>query len=281
MRLGHPNRVRSAVRGVGGGRKFAAALALGCGLGVAGAGVARAADLVAAYTAYWAGLPAAQIRLEISDTAASYRDRIEIRSGGLPRLFTHFRGTAAASGTIDPGRAPYPARYDALYDLRKRRGSHIGIRFVARDGAVVAERAADDTSRKPPLAEKYRRDIVDPLTAFERIRAAILACRAAPNATFAVPVYDGARRFDILGHILPKDRQTPGVLRVELSLRPIAGFKGESSDDGDPDNAPRPVALTLTDDPRLLPVSIAVRVFYLPLVVQLDRVCPDAKSCSG
>jgi hypothetical protein len=71
------------------------------------------------------------------------------------------------------------------------------------------------------------------------------------------------------------------VLRIELNLRPIAGFKGESSDDGDPDNAPRPVALTMTDDARLLPVSIAVRVFYLPLVVQLDRVCPAAKSCSG
>ena len=72
--------------------------------------------------------------------------------------------------------------------------------------------------------------------------------------------------------------QAAGVLRVALNLRPIAGFKGETSDDGDPDNAPRPVALTLTDDARLLPMSISVRVFYLPLVVQLDRVCADAES---
>jgi hypothetical protein len=244
-------------------------------------GVGRAADFVATYSAYWAGLPAGQIRLAISDAAASYRDQIEIRSDGLPRLFTHFRGTAAASGFIPPDRAAAPSRYDALYDLRKRRNSRIGMRFVARDGVVVAERSADDTSRKPPLAEKYRRDIVDPLTALERIRAAILASRAVPDASFSVPVYDGTRRFDILGHVLPQDRQTPGLLRVELNLRPIAGFKGESSDDGDPDSAPRPVALTLTDDRRLLPVSIAVRVFYLPLVVQLERVCPGSKSCAG
>lgn len=276
-----PDQAQSAVHDAG-RRKFFAALALGSVLAIAQAsGVARGADLVATYRAYWAGLPAGQIRLQISNAAASYRDQIEIRSDGLPQLFTHFRGTAAASGRIGAARAPDPARYDALYDLRKRRDVHIGLRFVARDGADVAERSADDSSRKPPLAEKYRRGIVDPLTALERIRSAILACHAAPNATFLVPVYDGARRFDVLGHILPKDPQTPGVLRVELNLRPIAGFKGESSEDGDPENAPRPVALSLTDDARLLPVSIAVRVFYLPLVVQLDRICSDVKSCSG
>ena len=66
-----------------------------------------------------------------------------------------------------------------------------------------------------------------------------------------------------------------------MNLRPIAGFKGELSDDGDPDDATRPVALTLTDDTRLPPLSMSVQVFYLPLVVRLDRVCPGAKNCSG
>ena len=49
------------------------------------------------------------------------------------------------------------------------------------------------------------------------------------SARPAVPsrsrVYDGARRFDILGHILPKKDASEGALRVELTLRPIAGFK--------------------------------------------------------
>ena len=241
----------------------------------------RAEEVVATYTAYWAGLPAAQIRLKISDAGASYHDEIDISTDGLPRLVTHFRGQAQAAGRLAAGRPADPQHYDALYDLRKRRNSHIGMRFVVRDGATVAERTADDTSRKPVLAEKYRRDIVDPLTAFERIRGAIAARQAAPNNAFVVPVYDGARRFDILGRILPRDRQAPGVLRVELSLRPVAGFKGESSEDGDPDDAPRPVALTLTDDARLLPVTMTVRVFYLPLVVRLDRVCPGSKPCQG
>lgn len=269
----------AAKSGRGAARAYLAALWL---LLFAASGTApRAEEVVATYTAYWAGLPAAQIRLKISGAGASYHDEIEISTDGLPRLVTHFRGQAQAVGRLAPGQPADPQRYDALYDLRKRRNSHIGMRFLVRDGARVAERTADDTSRKPVLAEKYRRDIVDPLTAFERIRGVVAARQGASNDAFVVPVYDGARRFDILGHILPKDRQAPGTLRVELSLRPVAGFKGESSEDGDPDDAPRPVALTLTDDARLLPVTMTVRVFYLPLVVRLDRVCPGSKPCQG
>lgn len=270
----------SGRRAAGGRQKIGVAAAVA--LVLAGASsTARADEVVAIYSAYWAGLPAGEIQLKLNAAASSYDDAIEIRTDGLPRLVTHFRGDAQAVGRFGVGQPPDPSRYDALYDLRKRRNNHIAMRFVLRGGANLAERSRDDTSRKPPLAEKYRRGIVDPLTAFERIRAAIAAKAAAPGTNFTVPVYDGTRRFDILGHILPKDPQTPGVLPVELNLRPIAGFKGESSDDGDPDDAPRPVALTLTDDARLLPVSLAVRVFYLPLTVRLDRVCPGAKACSG
>ena len=145
------------------------------------AGSAKADQLVADYTAYWAGLPAAQIRLKLSNATAAYRDEIEIRTEGLPHLVTHFRAVAKAGGRLVPDGAAEPSRYSALYDLRKYRDRHIGMQFVARDAAVIAERTADDTSRKPPLAEKYRRDIVDPLTALERMRAAVAAGKAAPN----------------------------------------------------------------------------------------------------
>ena len=68
-------------------------------------------------------------------------------------------------------------------------------------------------------------------------------------------------------------------LELELTLAPIAGFKGDTSDDGDPDNAPRPVTLTISDDHRLMPLSMQVSVAYLPLVVQLTRWCDTAAPC--
>jgi len=242
-------------------------------------GAARADEITAVYNAYWAGLPAAQIRLTLRGGNAAYDDAIEIRSQGFPRLVSHFQGIANAAGRILSGHPAEPTRYDAVYDLRKRRNNRVSMRFVARGDATVAERGALDTSRKPPLAEIFRRGAVDPMTAVERLRQAIAAGPA--NGRFSIPVYDGARRFDVLGEILLKKDQTDEFVRVALTLHPIAGFKGETSDDGDPDNAPRKVALTITNDERVMPLSITVPVFYMPLVVRLDHLCTTTDTCSG
>jgi hypothetical protein len=139
------------------------------------------------------------------------------------------------------------------------------MRFVSRDGALVAERGPTDTSRKPALAEIWRRNVVDPLAAFERIRSALNRAD-----DFVVPVYDGARRFDVVGRVLSRRN---GVLHASLTLRPLAGFKGETSDDGDPDAAPRTVDLMVSDDGRLMPLAMTVPVWHLPLSVRLDYAC--------
>jgi hypothetical protein len=235
----------------------------------------RADEVSALYQAYWAGLPAGEIRLKLSDDTAGYRDEIDIRTEGLPRLVTRFRGRATGEGRFADAR-PVPLRYEAIYDLRKRRDRHLSMRFAARAGALVAERGPDDTSRKPPLAEGFRTNVLDPLSAVSAIRSEL---RRGNRGSFTIPVYDGSRRFDVTARVLPK-RDAQPVIELELKLAPIAGFKGETSDDGDPDNAPRPVALAITDDRRLMPVSMQVSLYYLPLVVQLSRWCGAAAPCA-
>jgi hypothetical protein len=242
------------------------------------AGPTAAEDIVASYSAVWAGLPAANILLTLRNGSVGYRDEIEITTQGLPRLFTRFRAIASAEGRLAADRKAEPSRYLAAYDLRKRRDSRVSMRFVSRPGGTIAERSPDDTSRKPPLAEAFRENSVDPLSALERIREALRA--AGPGRRFTIPVYDGARRFDIVGEVLPRNNPTDGTLQAELSLRPIAGFRGETSEDGDPDDAPRKVELTVTDDSRLLPLSITVPVFFMPLVIRFEELCPTARSCS-
>lgn len=242
------------------------------------AGPAAADETVANYSAYWAGLPAANIRLTLSDGGAGYHDEIEITTLGLPHLLSRFRATASAEGRLAADRTPEPSRYLAAYDLRKRHDSRVSMLFVRRSGATVAERGPDDTSRKPPLPEGFRKNSVDPLSALERIREALRTAR--PGSRFTIPVYDGARRFDIVGEILPRNKPADGTLRAELTLRPIAGFRGETSEDGDPDDAPRKVGLTVTDDARQLPLSITVPVFFMPLVIRFEGLCPTARSCS-
>lgn len=237
---------------------------------------AAAGEVAALYQAYWAGLPAGQIRLTLGDDGAAYRDEIAIRTEGLPRLVTRFRGIAISQGRIGAAPLPAPALYDATYDLRKRRNKRLSMRFAAGGGGLVAERGPDDSSDKPPLAARFRTGVLDPLSAVSAIR---LELRRGNRGSFRIPVYDGARRFDVIARVRPKQ---PGdsPLRVDLTLAPIAGFKGETSQDGDPDDAPRPVALEMSDDQRLMPLSMRVSLYYLPLVVVLSRWCVAAASCA-
>jgi hypothetical protein len=214
----------------------------------------------------------------LRNAGVGYHDDIEITTQGLPHLLSRFRATASAEGRLAADRTAEPSRYLAAYDLRKRHDSRISMNFIRHPGGTLAERGPDDTSRKPPLAEAFRENSVDPLSALERIREAMRA--AGPGRRFTIPVYDGARRFDIVGEILPRNNPGDGMLRAELTLRPIAGFRGETSDDGDPEDAPRKVDLTVTDDARLLPVSITVPVFFMPLVIRFEKLCPTAQSCS-
>jgi hypothetical protein len=146
--------------------------------------------------------------------------------------------------------------------------------FIPRNGAVFAERGANDTSRKPELKEQFRRNVIDPLSVITRIRAAVRR----GETSFTIPVYDGARRFNAETRVLPRNPNTPGI-HIALLLRPIAGFKGESSDDGDPDDAPRPASLTLSDDARLIPLAMSVTIWFLPLDATLERVCAADAPC--
>jgi hypothetical protein len=240
----------------------------------ASAVAARADDVSALYGATWAGMAAAQIRLTLHDDSGHYRDEITIGSEGLPHLVTRFRGTAVAQGRLDGGQAPAPSRFDANYDLRKRKNRELRMNFVTRDGAIVAGRGPGDTSRKPELKEQFRRNVIDPLSVITLIRAAVRR----GETQFTIPVYDGARRFNAEARVLPRDPKDPGI-HLALMLRAIAGFKGESSDDGDPDDAPRPVSLTLSDDGKLTPLSMTVKIWFLPLTATLQRVCAASDPC--
>jgi Protein of unknown function (DUF3108) len=246
---------------------------------MAPASAGRAEEVIAFYRATWAGLPAAEMRLAFGDGTAGYRDEIHIETKGLARLFTKFRGGAVAEGRLGDDGVAAPSRYDALYDLRKRHDSRISMRFIGRHGAVVAERTPDDTSHKPPIDEAYRRNVADPLSALASIRHALKVKPPKPGSQFKVPVYDGSRRFDVAVSVVSVGG-ADNLVQLRLTLVPIAGFKGGSSDDGDPDDAPRPVDLTFTNDAALVPVSIRVSIAYLPMVVRFQRRCETFAACA-
>jgi hypothetical protein len=82
---------------------------------------AAAEDITAVYSAFWAGLPAGQIRVKLQDSGSGYSDEIEISTQGLPYLFTSFRATSLAEGRRGADRPAEPSHYLAVYDRWKRR----------------------------------------------------------------------------------------------------------------------------------------------------------------
>ena len=88
-------------------RRFLGAIA-GAALFAVGS-TALASETAALYQAYWAGLPAGDIKLVLQDDPGGYRDEIAIRSEGLAWLFTKFRGAAIAEGRFADG-PPAPRR---------------------------------------------------------------------------------------------------------------------------------------------------------------------------
>jgi hypothetical protein len=230
--------------------------------------------------ASWAGLPAAEIHLRLDDGPAQYRGDIDIRTEGLPRLFTRFRGYAVATGLLWRDGAVTPGRYDALYDLRKRHDKRLSFRFArAADGMLVAERGPEDSSSKPQLPEAARRNVVDPITALVAIRHQIRSGALRRSGQIGVPIYDGSRRFDISGIAT---RSAGGdALQLDLVLQPIAGFHGEGPDEEEPEEAPRRLRLSLTNDDRLLPLRVEVPIAHVTAAIVLDHVCTAASPCSA
>jgi hypothetical protein len=242
------------------------------------AGAGEAEELAAFYRATWAGVPAADVRLDLGGTGSEYRDQIRIETLGLPRWLTKFRTEVVGEGHLAEDGTAAPVSYDARYDLRKRHDQRASLRFVERDGAVIAERAPEDTSHKPPLAEIHRRDVVDPIAALAFIRQELRVKPPKPGDEFAIRVFDDARRFDVGVRVVSVGGEED-TIRLRLTLKPIAGFKGETSEDGDPDSAPRPADLTLSNDARLLPLSLRVSIAFLPVALRLDHVCASFATC--
>ena len=112
---------------------------------------ARAEGIVAVYAAYWAGLPAAGIKLRLSDDSAVYHDQIEIQTEGLPALL------AIGAPSVASYLRLVPQRWSAPYRCWGRENREAAVRFVtgmtgSEQTAANCEVKCFDQSANPYLA---------------------------------------------------------------------------------------------------------------------------------
>jgi hypothetical protein len=241
---------------------------------------ARAAEAIAYYEATWASFPAATMTIRFDDNDRNYLGALHVETVGLPRWVVHFRTEVESSGTFAPDGTAKPEHYNVDYDLRRYRNQHIRVKFVTRDGVLVAERTVDDSSSKPPLEEKYRRDIIDPMSAFAAIRAHLRGRTMKAGDTFTLPVFDDVRRYDVKVTVADKD-DLAKLIHVHLDLLPIAGFKDKKDSRGDSEDAPRPIEIVFRDDATMLPTRAEIAIGFLPLIIRFDHLCADLAHCTA
>ena len=261
---------------------IAAARGLACLAVLLAAPAAMAQPPTFRYVATWAGLPAGEVHLQLAEAANAFRSQIDIRTEGLPRWLTRFRARGISEGAVPTGGLALPARYDAAYDLRSRKGKRISMRFVGTGDDIVAERGPEDSSEKYLLPPALLTDVVDPLAALTRMREALRAGLAG-HGHFAIPVFDGKRRFDVEERAVSRaveeigDKTMP-VIHLSLLLHPIAGFRGDDGE-GNPDPKPRGLDLLFSDDGNFTPLRMEVTVAWLTMVVELAGRCGMPTPC--
>jgi Protein of unknown function (DUF3108) len=233
------------------------------GLLLAVVGVARPAGAGAAeephrlrYQIEVAGVQVGEIEVDARRGERTARARVGWEMDGLFGLLERGEGTLEGRGrVVGDGGDVAPALFQGRFE-KPDREREVVIRY-GEDGAISSLRLTNNGERrKSGVPEDLRRDTVDTLTAFWRLRR--WAVEAGGDAgPLVVPVFDGRRRYDLHARRLgrttaERDGRSVDAVRMELRLVPRAGFDEDGRVFGsrvDPEKPWAEVVVSAGDDP--------------------------------
>ncbi len=238
---------------------------------------------------YVAGLTAGKMKLSIDLNDDDAATSLRLKSKGMVKLITGYKGRSEARATLPEKAWPVPVSYDSSYETKKH-DRRIEIRYSPDDGAITN---LQTWKRGEPRTTNVPEDLwsatIDPLTAILHIRHWILALRQdqATSGQQAFEVFDGRRRYRLNAgvikqdHIKFGDRDLP-VFRLKVVVEPLAGFSKRdmlanwSSEDGE-----RWIELVITDDDNPIPLSLETRGGTLKTTIFLEEACDGKDGCTN
>jgi hypothetical protein len=249
------------------------ALALTGGARLSEAGGAAALD--ARYTLYFGGLPLADLELSHANGAADYASQFSIRTKGLVEVFLRYRGKASVAGQMDEDGELRPLTYDASFK-RKNEVRASQVRFAPATGEVVEiEITKQNKPQESDVPPEMWANVIDPLTGFMALRQHLGDIRAGAGNPIAVQIFDGRLRYDLEAELVGRqtvrfDGQDWPALRVQATLRPLAGFNRNDLRRSGFGEEGLQVELVVSDDELLLPISARSLNTRLPILFQLQ-----------
>jgi hypothetical protein len=243
---------------------------------------AEEAPLDLRYGLYWAGFQIATLKLQHEVAPAGYRAKLAIETVGLVEKLVRYRARTLAKGELGPDGHLRPVAFSTEYRSRKKE-RRASVTFDPASGDVVevrmTKRGKPDSSKVP---EELRKNVVDPLTAFLRIREHVAT--ADPAAPFVARVFDGRRRYELTARVTGRDRATvagrdQAVLRLALTLAFVAGANPDALEDVATDDDRVELELLLSDDERLLPLAMKMLNGVFSASVELLQDCSGEAGC--
>ncbi len=258
-----------------------------------------------AYSLMIGGLHVGDAVVTLSQDSDSYATSLKLTAGGVAKWVREFRADLSGEGTFAAGgenAQPLPTNYrrdwsgseiDSSLLMTYDPATRIPLtkeRYIQRESG--AELSYEDLpwnkndrgrDRKKPVPEDKRTGAMDPMAAFIAARHQVMTQGADKTPIkFRVPVYDGQRRYDIVGNTTaPRavtiNGQQHTVITVNTTLVPIAGF----SERGEERMRESRGKILFTADNRFIPVQVTIENDLLSGVMNLTGDCKvTPESCN-
>jgi len=242
----------------------------------------QGAPLNLRYGLYWAGFQIATLTLEHEVQSTRYRSQLLIETVGLVEKLVHYRARTLASGRLGDGDSLLPVTYRSEYRSRKKDRRSI-VKFDPASGNVleleITKRGKPDDSKVP---EALRKNVIDPLTAFLRIRDHVAT--AGKGEVFTAQIFEGRRRYDLAAEVAGRDRawiagRDQRVVRLALTLEFLAGSNVDDLEEVAADDDRVEAELMLSDDQRLLPLRLSILNTVIAGRIELLQDCSGEAGC--
>lgn len=269
---------------------------------------ARPTEERLAYELMLGGLHVGDAMVTLDETPTGYKAGLKMAATGALKWVRAMRSSLESEGTFGPDSlksGPQPVTYrkqwvsgefaetmTMTFDPATRTASTTSKVFNPATGAAIADEDLpwnkDGRAKRKPVPDDLRTNVFDPMAAFVAAREQLIAkgvldpSQKAPK-NFRVPIYDGSRRYDIIGKADPvrtvsingEDKQ---LLPVTGKLEPVFGFSAKSEErmrgiDG---------KIYFTPDGKFVPVQIIVSGEVFTAVMNLAADCKaDNTKCAA
>lgn len=256
-----------------------------------------------AYTVMFGGLHVGDAVVDLTQDSDRYSTGLKLTARGVAKWLREFRADLSGEGsftTQENVRMPLPTSYRREWSGAEIDSSMVmtydpATRITSTQERYVHRETGEEMKREDlpwnkgergrdrlkPVPDDLRANALDPMAAFIAARHQVMAQGASKGAVkFRVPIYDGQRRYDVVGSttaprtVTINDR-THTVVTVNATLVPIFGF----STKGEERMRQSRGRLLFTADERFIPVQVSIENELLSGVMNLTADCkvtPDA-----